>query len=58
MLLVDGTGFRYFMELSMRRESGLLFKENGSKGRCSDLGNIIALCVINDVAGWCKCNAH
>jgi len=40
--------------LNTRRESGMLFKENGSKCRRGDLGNIIFLFVISDVAGKLK----
>jgi len=41
--------------LNTRRESGMLFKENGSKCRRGDLENIIFLFVISDVAGKLKC---
>lgn len=46
-----GTTFRDLLELSMRKESEMLFKESGYRGHRADLRNIIVLCVINEVAG-------
>jgi hypothetical protein len=45
-----GATFRDLLELSMRRESEMLFKENGYRGHRGDLRNIIVLCMINEVA--------
>lgn len=48
------TACLYLLELNTPRESGMLFKENGSKCRLGDLGNIIVLFVIDGVAGELK----
>jgi hypothetical protein len=49
--VIVGTVFRGLLELSMRGESEMLFKENGYRGHRSDLRSIIVLCVINEAAG-------